>query len=164
MILTILIKQSKIFLNKYIKVKDIVVKDIALAHFKLKDYTSMVYMSGNINIVVIISFKESILHNIVDVFMDGDKVEKDKKKKIYNSVTSETINTIAGLSISHFPNKGKGVIMSTPITVDSILNIKGFENKNILSAEIITEFGDLEVGIICDKITNDKIINKKDIG
>jgi chemotaxis protein CheX len=161
--LDILIKQAKIFLNEYVKVKDIVVKNINSEHFQLKNYTSVIYMNGNINIIVIISFEEGILLKIVDAFMDKEKVKEDEKEIIYSSVTSETINTIAGLSIPHFPNKGKGITMSTPITVDCILNIKGFEKENIFSTEIITEFGTLEVGIIGDNIINNEIINKKDI-
>lgn len=147
MILDALILQSKLFLSEdmNIKIKNIDVENSAPDKLILKDYTSMIGTGGKLNLMVVISFEDSILNKLVELFMDGEEVEAEEFEELKDSVSGETINTIIGLSLPIFPNRGKGVTITAPITINDASNIKKYKNAKIVSANITTEFGVLSI-------------------
>ena len=147
MILDALILQSKLFLSGDMEIDILNVDRMDNSPDKLilKNYTSMIGTGGKLNLMVIISFEDKLLNHLVELFMDGEDVEDDEKEEIYDSVTGETINTIIGLALPTFPNRGKGVTITPPITISDASNIKKYKNSKIISAEIITSFGNLSV-------------------
>ena len=147
MILDALILQSKLFLSEDmdIDIEKIDIIDNSPDKLILKDYTSMIGTGGKLNLMVIITFDAKLLEHLVELFMDGEEVEEDEKEEVYDSVTGETINTIIGLSLPTFPNRGKGVTITPPITISEASNVKKYKNSKIISAEITTEFGKLSV-------------------
>ena len=147
MILDALILQSKLFLSEDmdIEVQQVDIMDNSPDKLILKNYTSMIGTGGKLNLMIVISFEDNLLDKLVELFMDGEDVEDDEKEELYDSVSGETINTIIGLALPTFPNRGKGVTITPPITIRDASNIKKYKNSKIISAEIITSFGSLSI-------------------
>ena len=147
MILDALVLQSKLFLQEDtdIKIESVEVIDNSPDKLILKDYTSMIGTGGKLNMMVIISFDSKLLDYLVELFMEGEVVEDDEKDDIYDSVTGETINTIIGLALPTFPNRGKGVTITPPITISDASNVKKYKDSKIISAELKTQYGLLNI-------------------
>jgi len=153
MILDALVLQSKLFLSEDMDIEilktDIV--DNSPDKITLKDYTSMIGTGGKLNLMIVISFEKEILEHLVELFMDGEEVEEEEKEEINDSVSGETINTIIGLSLPIFPNRGKGVTITPPITISDASNIKKYKNSKIVTANLVTEYGCISISAMGDK-------------
>jgi len=147
MILDALILQSKLFLSEdmEINIKKVIIVDDSLDKLTLKDYTSMIGTGGTLNMMVVVSFETNLLEHLVNLFMEDEEVEDDEKEEVYDSVSGETINTIIGLSLPIFPNRGKGVTITPPITISDASTIKKFKNSKIVTANIMTEYGNMSI-------------------
>jgi len=150
MILEPLILQTKLFLSgdMGINIKKVDIDEDNPAKLLLKDYTSMIGTGGKFNAMIVISFDNNMLDHLVNLFMDGEEVEEEEKEEIYDSVSGETINTIIGLALPTFPNRGKGVTITPPITINDASNIKKYKDSNIVSAIITTEVGTLSISAL----------------
>jgi len=147
MILDALVLQSKLFLaeDMNIEIQKVDTSDDSPDKLILKEYTSMIGTGGKLNMMVVISFDEKLLVHLVELFMEGEEVEEDEKEEIYDSVTGETINTIIGLALPIFPNRGKGITITPPITISDASNIKKYKNSRIVTANIETIHGDMSI-------------------
>ena len=154
MILDALILQTKLFLSEDmdIEIQDVVVDDTNPEKLILQNYTSMIGTGGSLNSMVIVSFDKLLLKSLVDIFMDGEEVEEDEKDEVFTSVTGETLNTIIGLSLPIFPNRGKGITITPPVAIGDASSIKKDKNSKILKATVNTEFGKMDICIISAEI------------
>jgi chemotaxis protein CheX len=150
MILDALILQSKLFLSEDmgIEINNITIDELNPDKLILKDYTSMIGTGGNLNLMVIISYESSLLNHLVTLFMDGEEVAQEEMIEVIDSVSGETINTIIGLALPTFPNRGKGVTITPPITINDASNIKKYKNSKIVSANIKTQYGELSISAV----------------
>jgi len=150
MILDSLILQTKLFLSgdMDIKITNIKIDDENPVKLLLKDYTSMIGTGGTFNSMIVVSFDNDILEHLVNLFMEGEEVEDDEKEEVYDSVSGEALNTIIGLALPTFPNRGKGVTITPPITINDASNIKKYKDSNIISALITTEVGTLSISAL----------------
>jgi len=150
MILESLILQTKLFLSDDmdIEIVKVEIDEDNPAKLLLKDYTSMIGTGGTFNTMIVISYDNEMLDYLVDLFMEGEEVEEEEKEEIYDSVSGETINTIIGLALPTFPNRGKGVTITPPITINDASNIKKYKDSNIVSAIITTEVGKLSISAL----------------
>lgn len=150
MILDSLILQTKLFLSSDMDIEVIKVEidEDNPAKLILKDYTSMIGTGGSLNVMIVISFDTTVLDQLVELFMEGEEVYEDEKEEIYDSVSGEVINTIIGLALPTFPNRGKNVTITPPITINDASNIKKYKDSNILSAIITTEVGSLSISAL----------------
>ncbi len=147
MIIDSLVLQSKLFLveDMDIDIQNIEIVDNSPDKLVLKDSTSMIGIGGKLNMMVVISLENRFLSKLVELFMDGEEVDDDEKEEVYSSVTGETINTIIGLALPTFPNRGRGVTITPPITISDASNVKKDKTSTILSANIQTEFGSMSI-------------------
>ncbi len=150
MILDSLILQTKLFLQEDmdIEIQNVDTEDNSPDKLLLKTNTSMIGTGGKLNLMLVISFDESLISHLVDLFMEGEEVEEDEKEEIFDSVSGETINTIIGLALPTFPNRGKGVSITPPIAIHDVTNMKKHRNAKILSANVTTKFGSLSISVI----------------
>ena len=153
MILDSLILQTKLFLQEDmdININDIDTKILDTEQLSLKQYTSMIGVGGKLNLMVVISFDDNLLNKLVELFMDGEEVNEEEAQEVKESVTGEVINTILGLSLPTFPNRGKGVTITPPITINDASKLKKHKNSKISSVNIITDCGELSISAIGDK-------------
>ena len=150
MILDALILQSKLFLSEDmgIDINNITIDELNPDKLILKDYTSMIGTGGTLNLMIIISYDSNLLNHLVTLFMDGEEVAQDEMIEVIDSVSGETINTIIGLALPTFPNRGKGVTITPPITINDASNIKKYKNSKIVSANIVTQYGELSISAV----------------
>ncbi|MDO8453526.1 MAG: chemotaxis protein CheX [Sulfurimonas sp.] len=152
MILDSLILQSKLFFTEDmgIAIDNIAREDDSIG-LNLKSHTAMIGVGGELNMMVVISFDDTMLDKIVHVFMEGEDVAPEEEEEIKESVTGEVINTIIGLALPTFPKRGKGVTITPPISVNDASNIKKNKDSKIVSANIRTHFGELSISAIIAK-------------
>jgi chemotaxis protein CheX len=150
MILESLILQTKLFLQEDMGLTIVNVDTTALNSeaLSLNQHTSMIGVGGKLNLMTVISFDDELISKLVELFMDGDEVAEDELEDVMESVTGEVINTIIGLVIPTFPNRGKGVTITPPITINDASSLKKHKNSNIVSANITTNFGSLSISAI----------------
>jgi len=150
MILDSLILQTKLFLSgdMDIEIQKVEIENDNPNKLKLKDFTSMIGTGGSLNAMIVVSLDTSMLEQLVELFMDGEEVEEDEKEEVYDSVSGEVINTIIGLALPTFPNRGKNVTITPPITINDASNVKKYKDTNIISAVIITEFGEMSISAL----------------
>ena len=153
MILDALIIQTKLFLTEDmdIEINKIDILDDNQEKLILKNYTSMIGTGGKLNLMIIISCEDILLDKLVELFMEGEEIEDEEKEEIYDSVSGETINTIIGLSLPLFPNRGKGITITPPITISDASNIKKYKDTKIVKANIETNFGSLTISAMGSK-------------
>ena len=150
MLLDSLILQTKLFLqdDMDIEVKDVIVDKENADKLVLKHYTSMIGVGGKLNLMVVISFENAILDKLVELFMDGEEVEEDEAQEVKDSVAGEVINTILGLALPTFPNRGKGVTITPPITINDVGSIAKYKNSKIITAVVQTDFGEIIISAV----------------
>jgi chemotaxis protein CheX len=150
MILDALILQAKQFLSEDmgIEIENIEIFDDSPNKLILKDYTSMIGTGGKLNIMVVISFESTVLDKLVDLFMEGEEVEEEEREEVYDSVSGETINTIIGLALPQFPNRGKGVTITPPITISDASNIKKCKKSKIVTVNVVTKYGNMSISAL----------------
>ena len=154
MVLDALILQTKLFLHDDMdtQVEDVEICSDIVNKLELKDYTSMIGTGGKLSLMVIISFENSILDHIVNMFMEGEAVDPKELDEIRDSVSGEVVNTIIGLALPTFPNRGKGVTITPPVTINEKAHITKHKTSTITTANIMTTHGEMSVSIIDSNI------------
>lgn len=150
MILDSLILQTRLLLQEDMKLKILDVETVTTNYdvLPLKVFTSMIGVGGKINLMTVISFDEKLLDKLVSIFMDEEEVSLDELDEIRESVTGEVINTIIGLALPTFPNRGKGITITPPITINDASVLKKHKNSKIISANVKTNFGNVSISAI----------------
>jgi CheY-specific phosphatase CheX len=150
MILDSLILQTRLFLQEDmgLKINDVTISNLSEDKLELKDYTSMIGVGGKTNLMVVISYDKEILTKLVELFMDGDEIDPSEADEIRDSVAGETINTIMGLALPTFPNRGKGVTITPPIAINDASNLIKQKSAKIVSAQVDTNYGKLSISAI----------------
>ena len=150
MILDSLILQTKLLLQEDMKLEILDVETTKSDYdvLTLKEFTSMIGVGGKISLMTVISFDGELLNKLVSIFMDEEEVSVDEIDEIRESVTGEVINTIIGLALPTFPNRGKGVTITPPITINEASVLKKHKNSRIVSANVTTNFGTVSISAI----------------
>ncbi len=150
MILDSLILQTKLLLQEDMKLEILDVQTTKSEYdiLTLKEFTSMIGVGGKISLMTVISFDGELLNKLVSIFMDGEEVSEDEIDEVRESVTGEVINTIIGLALPTFPNRGKGVTITPPITINEASVLKKHKNSRIVSANVTTNFGTVSISAI----------------
>ncbi len=150
MILDSLILQTKLFLQEDMRLEILKVNTEMFDEksLNLKQHTSMIGVGGKLNLMTVISFDNQLLNKLMELFMEGEAVAEDERVDVMESVSGEVINTILGLALPTFPNRGKGVTITPPITINDASSLKKQKNSKIISANISTNFGNLSISAI----------------
>lgn len=156
MILDALILQTKLLLqdDMEITVNSVQSERGLINKLNMKNYTSMIGTGGKLSLLVIISFDNTMINKLVDVFMEGVEMDPNEELEIKDSVAGEMINTLMGLALPTFPGRGKGVTITPPITINDASTISKHKNSTIATAEITTNFGQFSISIIDSKNLN----------
>jgi chemotaxis protein CheX len=150
MVLDALILQTKLFLqdDMDVAVQSVELADESIQKLGLKDYTSMIGTGGKLSLMIVMSFENSLLDKLVDVFMEGEAVDADEKEEIRDSVSGETVNNIIGLALPTFPNRGKGVTITPPVSITEPGHISKHKTATIATANVTTNYGVMSLSVI----------------
>lgn len=150
MLLDSLILQAKLFFQEdmSMEITDVKRDEDDPTSIKLMDYSSMIGTGGTLNMIILISYENRLLEKLVNLYMDGEEVDPDEFDELRDSVSGETINTIIGLALPTFPNRGKGVTITPPITINDAANIKKYKDSKIVTANVTTKDGSFSISAI----------------
>lgn len=154
MILDSLLLQARLFLEEDMEISILNSKQIDILSpqkLVLKNRTSMIGTGGTLNIMLVISFEKNILSKLVENFMEGEEIEDEELDEIEDSVSGEVLNTIVGLSLPTFPNRGKGITITPPISVNDASSIYKHKDSKIICATVQTEYGDIVISAVGSK-------------
>lgn len=148
-----IIAETKIFLTQHpdIDYKSISTMQGNLSDLKLSDHAVSIYVYGNLNFTIIMSFEENLLNNIVKIFLKKTKVAECDKEEVYDSLIKETINIVAGLCLSYFVDENEKLNIAPPVRTKNEM-IKKDKDMQIFSEDLITKFGKLSISIVDYKI------------
>lgn len=153
-ILTPLLKRTKTLLIKNFKLE--LIGDNSKIYcpnkLDLKSLTAMIGTGGTLSIIFAVSYEDKILEKLVKVFMSGEKILKEEFEELKESVASEIANTIIGNSLHFFPNKGRGVTITPPITITEAKSISKSKGSKIATCNIVTNFGELTINTIGPRV------------
>ncbi len=150
MIQEALVAQCRLFLEEDMNtsVKTVTTTDAEIPKLMLKSYTSMIAVGGPNPLVILISFDTSLLDHLAELFLDGAAVEHHEREAVRDSVCGEISNTVVGLALHSFPNRGKGVSITPPITINDASSIAKFRTAKLTTSKIAADFGSLSISVI----------------
>ncbi|MCX6074475.1 MAG: chemotaxis protein CheX [Campylobacterales bacterium] len=119
----------------------------------LKKHTTMVWIGGTLNVLFYMTYDDLLLDNLTHMFAYGE-MGVDEFHTLRESAAGEIANIIIGHAIVDFPNKGKGVTLTPPVTIEDAKSIIKTPATQILTASLLTPYGNIELNVIGS--TNDK--------
>lgn len=149
MLLYIIVSEAKEFLIAHTdeNYESITTIQDNLNKLVLHDYTATLSVYGKLDFMIIMSFEESIIKNIANMFLKGEEISDNEKEEIYDSSLKEAVNMITGSSLPFFINNGEGTDIKTPSMIDET-KIKEYNDMIVFSENLITKFGKLSISII----------------
>lgn len=113
----------------------------------LKKYTTMIGIGGAINLLFYVTYNDLLLNNLTRAFAYGEITETEFIE-LRDSAAGEIANTIVGHAISDFPNKGKGVTITPPVTIEDAKSILKTNGTGMIAALLVTPYGNMEFNVI----------------
>ncbi|HEX5330264.1 chemotaxis protein CheX [Sulfuricurvum sp.] len=119
----------------------------SVSKIELKKYTTMIGIGGTLNLLFYVTYNELLLDNLTKAFAYGEIHENDFLA-LRDSAAGEIANTIVGHSLNDFPNKGKGVTITPPVTIEDAKSILKTNGTGMITALLSTPFGNMEFNVI----------------
>jgi chemotaxis protein CheX len=148
-ILQAITEQTVIFLVNEMKI-ELLSKDFEMIfpeEFESRHYTAIIVVGGKVNFMFIMSFENKLIDVLIKKFIYGDMYDKEIEE-IRAGIACEVANTVIGMSIPNFPDKGAGITITPP----NIIEDKKLIEKNSASlmnvVGIKTSVGNILIGII----------------
>lgn len=150
MILDALLLQVKLFLQEdmEIQIQNTDIKNSDIDRLHLRDYTSMIGVGGKLNLMVVISYEQDLIDKLIELYLDGEEVDNEELPEVQESISGEVVNTIMGLALPTFPNRGKGVTITPPISINDASSLAKHKNSKIVTVDVATEYGLISISAI----------------
>jgi CheY-specific phosphatase CheX len=113
----------------------------------LKKHTTMIGIGGALNLLFYMTYDDLLLDNLTHMFAYGE-IGGDEFYALRESAAGEIANTIVGHAIVDFPKKGKGVMLTPPVTIDDAKSIVKTPATQIITASLMTPYGNIELNVI----------------
>lgn len=113
----------------------------------LKKYTTMIGIGGTANIMFYATYDDILLDNLTRKFI-GEVFSEEEFNGLRESAAGEIANIIIGSALADFPNKGKGVTITPPITIEDAKSIIKTSETQILAASLFTSYGNVELNVV----------------
>lgn len=113
----------------------------------LKKYTTMIGIGGTVNMLFYATYDDLLLDNLTRKFLD-ETVSEEEFNEFRESTAGEIANIIIGSAIPDFPDKGKGVTMTPPITIEDGKSIIKTAETQIITASLFTPYGNIELNVV----------------
>jgi chemotaxis protein CheX len=114
--------------------------------FFLKKYTTMIGVGGTLNLLFYVTYDESLLDHLTYKFAYGHVLDHEFQA-LRESAAGEIANTVIGHAISDFPDKGKGVAITPPVTIEDAKCINTHATQ-MLTVLVSTPYGNIELNVI----------------
>lgn len=114
---------------------------------ELKKYTTTIGIGGSLNLLFYVTYNELLLDNLTRAFAYGD-IEQSEFLILRESAAGEIANMIIGHAVTDFPNRGKGVTITPPVTIEDAKSILKTNGTGIMTAFLSTPYGNMELNVI----------------
>ena len=112
--------------------------------FEPRDHTAIIGLGGSVKGLVVFGFSNLLVNQLVEAFAYGE-ITPDERDELTSEVPAEVANTIIGNAIINFPNSGKGVTITPPLTMEDSKAMLKFKNSQVSSCTILTN----ETNMLC---------------
>jgi chemotaxis protein CheX len=147
-VLTAIVYRVELFMNGAMKIPTRFDGEYRFVHkIELKKYTTTIGIGGSLNLLFYISYNELLLDNLTRAFTYGH-IEEHEFSELRESAAGEIANLIIGHALSDFPNRGKGVTITPPVTIEDAKAILKTNGTDIITALLSTPYGNVEFNVI----------------
>ena len=119
----------------------------SVSKIELKKYTTMIGIGGTLNLLFYVTYNDLLLDNLTTAFAYGE-IHETEFMEMRDSAAGEIANTIVGHSINDFPNGGRGVTITPPVTIEDAKSILKTNGTGMLTASLLTPYGNMEFNVI----------------
>jgi chemotaxis protein CheX len=114
---------------------------------ELRKYTTMIGIGGSLNFLFYTTYDETLLDILTKRFAFGT-IDDDEFSALRESAAGEIANTVVGHSIGDFPNRGNGVTLTPPATIEDAKSILKTNGTDMINALLRTSYGNIEFNLI----------------
>lgn len=114
---------------------------------ELKKYTTTIGVGGTINLLFYATYDDLLLDNLTKALAYGE-IKSDEFVELRESAAAEIANMIIGHAVVDFPNRGKGVTITPPVTIENAKSILKTNGAGIITAFLSTPYGNVELNVI----------------
>jgi CheY-specific phosphatase CheX len=114
---------------------------------ELKKYTTTIGIGGSLNLLFYATYDEALLDNLTQAFLYGEAHEAECME-LRESAAGEVANVVIGLSLNDFPNSGRGVTITPPVTIEDAKSIVKTKGVGIISSTLSTPHGKIKLNVI----------------
>ena len=154
-ILDSLVKRTKDFLTKEmgIEIMAITQESTSPPKVELQKSTSMISVSGSLEILITMGYNDQLLEKLIEVFLEGEEVDEEEMDEIRESVSSEIVNIIVGNALFN-PYDRSVLHISPPILIYEAKFLFKQKDSYIAITKIKTKLGDMLLTTIMPSSTS----------
>lgn len=147
-VLTAIVYRVELFMNDEMAIKTTFDGEYrSVEKIELKKYTTTIGIGGTLNLLFYVTYNEALLDSLTRAFAYG-QIDESEFQELRESTAGEIANMIIGHAVSDFPNRGKGVTITPPVTIEDAKSILKTNGTGIISAWLSTPHGKIEVNVI----------------
>lgn len=147
-VLTAIVYRVELFMNDEMAIKTTFDGEYrSVEKIELKKYTTTIGIGGTLNLLFYVTYNEALLDSLTRAFAYG-QIDESEFRELRESTAGEIANMIIGHAVSDFPNRGKGVTITPPVTIEDAKSILKTNGTGIISAWLSTPHGKMEVNVI----------------
>ncbi len=126
---------------------------------ELNYLTSIMAVEGQFQVMFAFSFDRNLAVKITEAYTSELDINMDEFGEYIDETAADIINIILGNTLVHFQISGKAIELTPPIVITEAKTIYRTKPAKFLTAEISTEYGDLQICCIGPKKLFDRELN-----
>ncbi len=147
-VLTAIVYRVELFMKNEMKIETKFDGEYrSVEKIELKKYTTTIGIGGSLNLLFYITYNETLLNKLTTTLSYG-VIKKAEFNELRESAAGEIANMIIGHAVSDFPNRGKGVTITPPVTIEDAKSILKTNGTGIVTALLSTPYGNVELNVI----------------
>lgn len=147
-VLKAIVHHAEIFMNEEMMIQTKLKGEYRSADkIVLKKYTTTIGIGGTLNLLFYVTYNDTLLDNLTKALVYGGFSDFEFGE-LRESAAGEIANTIIGNALVDFPNRGLGVTITPPLTIEDAKSILKTNGAEIISASLTTQYGNIEFSVI----------------
>jgi CheY-specific phosphatase CheX len=147
-VLKAIVERSELFLNDEMGIETTFEGSYRpVEKIELKKYTTMIGIGGSLNLLFYTTYDALLLDNLTHKLAFGE-IDEEEFFHLRESASGEIANMIVGHSIGDFPQGGRGVSITPPVTIEDAKSILKTNGTMMVTAILSTPYGKMEFNVI----------------
>ncbi len=125
----------------------------------LFDMNAIIGLGGAVNMLIVFSFKESLLNALYERMTDGLDIQPDEVEMYHEEAAGEVVNTILGhctIDLQKLDPRG-AIAMTPPVILDRVKTIRRMKDAMFYTQSLDTAMGCMTISLVGPI----KLFNKK---